>query len=84
MTVKPSHNKSEAPGQAAGYLFQLRYALHRALERMRRDPTGAIAIEKYDDVAVIHDGNVISADQLKHVTQTEAKFQIPRKLFGEP
>ncbi|RRH90155.1 DUF3732 domain-containing protein [Mesorhizobium tamadayense] len=56
MTDKQPYNKSEAPGQAAGYVFQLRHALHKALERMRRDPTGAVAIEKYDDVAVINDG----------------------------
>ena len=81
MDEEPARNKSEAPGQAAGYVFQLRYALHKALERMRRDPTGAIAIEKYDDVAVINDGNIISVEQLKHVTQIEVDISDSSKAL---
>ncbi len=67
-------NKAEAPGQAAGYVFQLRYALHRALERLRRDPTAAIAIEKHDDVSIITDSGVVTVDQLKHTTQDEEEI----------
>lgn len=43
---------AEAAAQAAGYLFQVRFALFRALKRLLRDPTGSIAIERVDDVAL--------------------------------
>jgi hypothetical protein len=65
---------AEAASQAAGYLFQLRYALFRALKRIRRDPTGAIAVERVDDVAASTDKALTEVDQLKHTTNPSASF----------
>ena len=44
---------AEAAAQAAGYYFQIRFGLYRALKRLLRDPTGSIAIERIDDRAKI-------------------------------
>jgi hypothetical protein len=65
---------AEAASQAAGYLFQLRYALFRALKRILRDPTGSIAVECVDDVAASTKGVLSEVDQLKHTTQPSASF----------
>jgi len=64
----------EAPGQAAGYIYQLRYALYRALKRILRDPTGSIGIERLDDVALETSGAVVSLEQLKHTSRGETEF----------
>lgn len=74
MSVPTQPFKAEAPGPSAGYIFQIRYALHRGLERLRRDPTGAVAIERYDDVAIIKDGEPVALDQLKHTVQDDGKL----------
>ena len=72
---KSQMGAAEAPGPAAGYVFQLRYALFRALERLKRDPTGAIAIEKIDDVVLLDAGGApTELDQLKHVTAQGASL----------
>jgi hypothetical protein len=72
---------AEAAAQAAGYLFQVRFALFRALKRLLRDPTGSIAIERVDDVALSSgksDSNtkpaVIEIDQLKHTADPSTIF----------
>jgi hypothetical protein len=72
---KSQMGAAEAPGPAAGYVFQLRYALFRALERLKRDPTGAIAIEKIDDVVLLDAGGApTELNQLKHVTAQGASL----------
>jgi hypothetical protein len=65
---------AEAAAQAAGYLYQLRYALFRALKRLLRDPTGSIAIERIDDVAVASASELVEVDQLKHTTEAGTEF----------
>jgi hypothetical protein len=67
-------SSAEAPGQAAGYLYQLRYALFRALKRLRRDPTGSIGIEKLDDIIFEADGSAVSVEQLKHTSKEKEQF----------
>jgi hypothetical protein len=64
----------EAPAQAAGYLFQLRYALYRALKRRMRDPTGSIGIERLDDLVIQAGDTVLQIDQLKHSSMTDTVF----------
>jgi hypothetical protein len=65
---------AEASAQAAGYLYQLRYALYRALKRKLRDPTGVIAIECIDDVVVSSENTVAEIGQLKHTTKSDVVF----------
>jgi hypothetical protein len=65
---------AEAPAQAAGYLFQLRYALFRALKRRMRDPTGSIGIERLDDITIQAGDTVLQIDQLKHSSKTTTVF----------
>jgi hypothetical protein len=71
---------AEAPAQAAGYLFQLRFALFRALKRLLRDPTGSIAIERVDDIAVASGQTgsskpaLVEVDQLKHTSDPSLVF----------
>jgi hypothetical protein len=71
---------AEAAAQAAGYLFQIRFALFRALKRLLRDPTGSIAIERIDDVALSSGKSVstipavIEIDQLKHTADPSTTF----------
>lgn len=65
----------EAPAQAAGYIYQLRYALHRALKRIRRDPSGSIGIERLDDVSLENPAG-ITVEQLKHTTDSEKSLSI--------
>lgn len=71
---------AEAAAQAAGYLFQIRFALFRALKRSLRDPTGSIAIERVDDVALssnqsTHLGEkIVELDQLKHASSPSVVF----------
>lgn len=68
------HTSAEAAPQAAGYLFQIRFALFRALKRLLRDPTGSIAIECTDDIAISSTQSVsvaptvVEISQLKHTT----------------
>ncbi len=70
MAAKKSQTPSAA-GPTAGYVYQLRYALHRALERLRRDPAAAIAVEQLDDITIVKDGVVEEIDQLKHTVNDE-------------
>jgi hypothetical protein len=56
---------SSAAGPAAGYFYQLRYGLLRALQLHKKHPTGKIAIETIDDVTFV--GEALQIDtQLKH------------------
>jgi hypothetical protein len=73
MTEFPQ-TKAEAAAQAAGYLFQLRFALFRALKRLRRDPTGSIAIERIDDIAIQSGSTIVEIGQLKHTADPTIKF----------
>lgn len=59
-------SSGEAPGQAAGYIYQLRYGLLRALKRLRRDPTASIGVETLDDVVTFAHGLPTAVEQLKH------------------
>ena len=61
-----THSKSSsAAGPAAGYYYQLRYGLLRALQLYHKAPTSLIAIETLDDVTI--EGAGLSIDsQLKH------------------
>jgi hypothetical protein len=68
------HSSAEAPAQAAGYLFQVRFALYRALKRILRDPTGSIAVECADDVAISSGSEVTELSQLKHTATSDASF----------
>jgi len=43
---------AEAPGPAAGYIFQLRYVLFRALKKTNSRPDGVNRMERLDDVAM--------------------------------
>jgi hypothetical protein len=65
---------AEAASQAAGYLFQLRYGLYRALKRIIRDPTGSIAVERVDDIAGSSGQALIEIAQLKHTTNSATTF----------
>jgi phage shock protein A len=44
---------SSAAGPAAGYFYQLRYGLLRALQLHKKYPTGKIAIETIDDISFV-------------------------------
>ena len=61
--AKESHS---AAASMAGYLYQVRYALLRALEEGRRRPGKVLLIEQFDDVAFTQDGNAIELIQTKH------------------
>ena len=50
----------------AGYLYQVRYALLRALQEGRRNPDHVLLIEKFDDVAFVEGGSAIELIQTKH------------------
>jgi hypothetical protein len=71
---------AEAAAQAAGYLFQLRFALFRALRRLLRDPTASIAIERVDDIALTSSQPasskplLVEVDQLKHTSNPSLVF----------
>jgi hypothetical protein len=64
----------EAGGQAAGFFFQLRFALLRALERIRENPAGYVCLEKLDDISLWSDTNVHEVGQLKHTVQPNQTF----------
>lgn len=65
---------SEAPAQAAGYLYQLRYSLLRALNRSKRNSISTIGIELLDDVITQKDGKISSLEQLKHTVHAQQAF----------
>ena len=67
--MSPSHDSGrshDAPASLAGYLYQVRYALLRALEEGKRNPGHVLLIEKFDDVAFQKDGTAIELIQTKH------------------
>ena len=61
-----SGSSHDAPGPMAGYLYQVRYALLRALEEARRNPGRMLLIEKFDDVAFAEEGRPVELIQTKH------------------
>lgn len=66
-------SSSSAVGPAAGYFFQLRYSLLRALEVFPKHPTSIISIETLDDVSI--EGENLTIDsQLKHSIDFEKKI----------
>lgn len=65
MTGEGANSGSSAVGPAAGYFYQLRYGLLRALEVFPKHPTSIISIESLDDVSI--EGENLTIDsQLKH------------------
>jgi hypothetical protein len=65
MTGDGINSSSSAIGPAAGYFYQLRYGLLRALEIFPKHPTSIISIETLDDVS-IEAKNLSIDSQLKH------------------
>ena len=55
----------------AGYLYQVRYALLRALQEGKRNPGHLLLIEKFDDVALVDDESAIELIQTKHHLRKE-------------
>jgi hypothetical protein len=74
MAASDGGHYAEAPGPAAGYIYQIRYALFRALKKLARDPTGSIGIERLDDVVIESADAVLALEQLKHSTSEKKKF----------
>ena len=67
MPISPSPTSSHnASASFTGYLFQARYALLRGLQEGRRNPSHALSIEKFDDVAFEDAGHPIELIQTKH------------------
>jgi hypothetical protein len=64
---------SSAAGPAAGYYYQLRYGLLRALQMHKKYPTGRIVIETIDDVTFIADSLQIDS-QLKHSVEDQSSL----------
>lgn len=73
---------AEAAAQAAGYLFQIRFALFRALKRLLRDPTGSIAIECTDDIAISSEQPVAGAPEVVEIAQLKHTTD-PANVFGD-
>jgi hypothetical protein len=68
-----ANSGSSAIGPAAGYFYQLRYGLLRALEVFPKHPTSIISIESLDDVSI--EGQSLTIDsQLKHSVDPEKKI----------
>jgi hypothetical protein len=74
VTNQIATSTAAAPGQAAGYFYQLRYALFRALKRLLRDPTGSIGIERLDDIAHEKEDSLVGIEQLKHTSTGMQQF----------
>ena len=73
MTGEKAHSSSSAVGPAAGYFFQLRYGLLRALEVFPKHPTSIISIETLDDIS-IEGENLTMDSQLKHSIDFKKKL----------
>lgn len=68
-----ANSGSSAIGPAAGYFYQLRYGLLRALEVFPKYPTSIISVELLDDVSI--EGQSLTIDsQLKHSVDPEKKI----------
>jgi hypothetical protein len=79
MSNGSSKTSPEASGPAAGYYFQIRYALARALERLTKNPTASISIEKLDDVAIEYESGEADLEQLKHSLDSGKVYNDPDK-----
>lgn len=66
-------SNSSAIGPAAGYFYQLRYGLLRALEVFPKNPTSIISIETLDDVSIAGEHLAIDS-QLKHSVDPSKKI----------
>ena len=73
MTGGETSSSSSAVGPAAGYFYQLRYGLLRALEVFPKHPTSIISIETLDDVSIAGE-NLAVDSQLKHSVDPENKI----------
>lgn len=73
MIGEEANSSSSAVGPAAGYFYQLRYGLLRALEVFPKHPTSIISIETLDDVSI--EGENLTIDsQLKHSVDPKKKI----------
>ena len=63
MTRRPAIQSHTAAASFTGYLFQARYALLRGLQEGRRNPSHALSIERFDDVAFEDAGRPIELIQ---------------------
>ncbi len=73
MTGGETSSSSSAVGPAAGYFYQLRYGLLRALVVFPKHPTSIISIETLDDVSIAGE-NLAVDSQLKHSVDPEKKI----------
>lgn len=73
MIAQSSASSSSAVGPAAGYFYQLRYSLLRALEVFPKHPTSIISIETLDDVSIEGEGLTVDS-QLKHSVDPSKKI----------
>ena len=55
-----------ATGSMTGYLFQARYALLLGLEEGKRNPSHALSLEKFDDIAFEDSDQPVELIQTKH------------------
>jgi hypothetical protein len=72
--IANSSSSSEASGPAAGYYYQVRYALLRALKSIKKYPTASVSIEKLEDVAIEYDAATADLEQLKHSLNTDKTY----------
>ena len=73
MTGEAAVSSNSAVGPAAGYFYQLRYGLLRALEVFPKSPTSIISIETLDDVTIAGENLTIDS-QLKHSVHSSKKI----------
>ena len=73
MVGEATISRSSAVGPAAGYFYQLRYGLLRALEVFPKRPTSIISIETLDDVSIAGENLTIDS-QLKHSVDSRKKI----------
>lgn len=78
-TPLPS-GESTAAGPAAGYFYQLRFSLLKALQLHPKFPTGAISIELADDVSFTHDQITVD-NQLKHSIKPGSTLTVKSPAF---
>lgn len=60
------HNKFDASGPMAGYLYQCRLALYLALQELKKKPNCHVSIEKFDDVTFADETTITGLVQAKH------------------
>ena len=80
VSAQPTSGTNTAAGPAAGYFYQLRFALLKALQLHPKFPTGTISIELADDVSFTHD-QVTVDHQLKHSIKPGATMTVSSPAF---